>query len=90
MSKTKLPPLPKTSGYEPDCDYPKWIRELLTQYGQGCAAAVIADMQPQISALKVSIAQLGEIADICTYNDTREICNHCRCKRKQEAKCPKS
>lgn len=81
MSKAKLPPLPKTSGYEPDCDYPKWIRELLTQYGQGCAAAAIADMRPQINALKASIAQIGEMANVCTYNDIKEVCSYCRCKR---------
>ena len=33
-----LPPLPQTSGYEPDCPYPQWVNDLLLEYGQKCLA----------------------------------------------------
>lgn len=42
----KLPALPKTSGYEPDCDYPSWVRKLLTEYGSACVASCCPPTPP--------------------------------------------
>lgn len=39
-------------------------------------------LENRIKDLIEYIRQLGAIADVCTFNITREICEDCQCKRK--------
>ena len=39
---------------------------------------------PEIERLKEVIRRMGEIADLCTYDDIKEICSTCRCRRRPD------
>jgi hypothetical protein len=40
------------------------------------------EMSAEIERLKSVVARLGEIGDVCTYEDLNTVCSTCQCKRK--------
>jgi hypothetical protein len=35
----------------------------------------------EIELLRAAVRRLGEIADVCTFDDLREVCVNCDCER---------
>lgn len=56
----------------PKCDVPIKPRE------------AIEALQAEVQRLKEAIRDLGEHGNVCTYSILKEVCDTCRCGRKQK------
>jgi len=74
--------------------YIPWLRAMAKKGGKGGCDNVdargLGRVADEIERLATRVKELGEMADVCIYDDLHEVCEYCRCERRTELNAPDS